>query len=168
MLKNLTGTEYAERLKEAIVSRRAGNISPKLDVELGNMCNSIAQWAISKAVTSGKLWRTFSQDPDFQGEIIMEVVEYCDKVDLSREPKEILVYLNRVARSAIRDQIHKANALKRQHEEVDMLGMVPTVDFYGQGTGAVVCEGGFDGESEAQRNLNRKLALYATEFKINI
>lgn len=168
MLKNLTKQEYAGALKQALLQRRAGTITPAMEEDLGNMCNSIAQWAISKAVTSGKLWRTFSQDLDFQGEIIMEVVEYCDKVDLSREPKEILVYLNRVARSAIRDQIHKANALKRQHEEVDMQGMIPTSDFYGFDTGRTVCEGNFDGQVQAEQHLNRKLALYAAEYKINI
>lgn len=136
MLENRIGEDYAEALKEALVLRRAGNIDAAVDDMLGHLLYSISQWSIAEAVRAGKLWRTFSQDVDFQSEVLLAVVNYSNKVDLSRRPKEVLVYLKKCGRSAIRDQIMKANALKRQHEDVDLEGAVIETDFYGNQIGA--------------------------------
>jgi hypothetical protein len=136
MLENKLGEDYAEALKEALVLRRAGNIDAAIDDMLGHILYSISQWSIAEAVRAGKLWRTFSQDVDFQSEVLLAVVNYSNKVDLSRRPKEVLVYLKKCGRSAIRDQIMKANALKRQHEDVDLEGAVIETDFYGNQMGA--------------------------------
>lgn len=136
MLENKLGEDYAEALKEALVLRRAGNIDAAIDDMLGHLLYSISQWSIAEAVRAGKLWRTFSQDVDFQSEVLLAVVNYSNKVDLTRRPKEVLVYLKKCGRSAIRDQIMKANALKRQHEDVDLEGAVIETDFYGNQMGA--------------------------------
>ena len=136
MLENKLGEDYAEALKEALVLRRAGNLDIAIDDMLGHILYSISQWAIAEAVRAGKLWRTFSQDVDFQSEVLLAVVNYSNKVDLSRRPKEVLVYLKKCGRSAIRDQIMKANALKRQHEDVALEGAVIETDFYGNPIGA--------------------------------
>lgn len=136
MLENKLGEDYAEALKEALVLRRAGNIDAAIDDMLGHLLYSISQWSIAEAVRAGKLWRTFSQDVDFQSEVLLAVVNYSNKVDLTRRPKEVLVYLKKCGRSAIRDQIMKANALKRQHEDVDLEGAVIETDFYGNQLGA--------------------------------
>ena len=136
MLENRLGDDYADALKEALVMKRADNIDAAVDEMLGHLLYSISQWAIAEAVRAGKLWRTFSQDIDFQSEILLAVVNYSNKVDLSRRPKEVLVYLKKCGRSAIRDQIMKANALKRQHEDVDLEGAVIETDFYGNQIGA--------------------------------
>lgn len=136
MLENKLGEDYAEALKEALVLRRAGNIDAAIDDMLGHILYSISQWSIAEAVRAGKLWRTFSQDVDFQSEVLLAVVNYSNKVDLTRRPKEVLVYLKKCGRSAIRDQIMKANALKRQHEDVDLEGAVIETDFYGNQMGA--------------------------------
>lgn len=136
MLENKLGEDYAEALKEALVLRRAGNIDAAIDDMLGHLLYSISQWSIAEAVRAGKLWRTFSQDVDFQSEVLLAVVNYSNKVDLTRRPKEVLVYLKKCGRSAIRDQIMKANALKRQHEDVDLEGAVIETDFYGNQIGA--------------------------------
>lgn len=136
MLENRIGEDYAEALKEALVLRRAGNIDAAVDDMLGHLLYSISQWSIAEAVRAGKLWRTFSQDVDFQSEVLLAVVNYSNKVDLTRRPKEVLVYLKKCGRSAIRDQIMKANALKRQHEDVDLEGAVIETDFYGNQIGA--------------------------------
>ena len=136
MLENKLGEDYAEALKEALVLRRAGNIDAAIDDMLGHILYSISQWSIAEAVRAGKLWRTFSQDADFQSEVLLAVVNYSNKVDLTRRPKEVLVYLKKCGRSAIRDQIMKANALKRQHEDVDLEGAVIETDFYGNQMGA--------------------------------
>lgn len=135
MLENKLGEDYADALKEALVLRRAGDIDPAIDTLLGHILYSISQWSIAEAVRSGQLWRTFSQDVDFQSEVLLAVVNYSNKVDLSRRPKEVLIYLKKCGRSAIRDQIMKANALKRQHESVDLDGAVIQADFYGQRNG---------------------------------
>lgn len=136
MLENKLGEDYAEALKEALVLRRAGNIDAAIDDMLGHLLYSISQWSIAEAVRAGKLWRTFSQDVDFQSEVLLAVVNYSNKVDLTRRPKEVLVYLKKCGRSAIRDQIMKANALKRQHSDVDLEGAVIETDFYGNQLGA--------------------------------
>ena len=136
MLENKLGEDYAEALKEALVLRRAGNLDAAIDDMLGHILYSISQWAIAEAVRAGKLWRTFSQDVDFQSEVLLAVVNYSNKVDLTRRPKEVLVYLKKCGRSAIRDQIMKANALKRQHEDVALEGAVIETDLYGNPIGA--------------------------------
>lgn len=135
MLENKLGEDYADALKEALVLRRAGDTDPAIDTLLGHILYSISQWSIAEAVRNGQLWRTFSQDVDFQSEILLAVVNYSNKVDLSRRPKEVLIYLKKCGRSAIRDQIMKANALKRQHEDVDLDGALIQTDFYGQRNG---------------------------------
>ena len=135
MLENKLGNDYADALKEALILKRADTIDAAVDEMLGHLLYSISQWAIAEAVRAGKLWRTFSQDIDFQSEILLAVVNYSNKVDLSRRPKEVLVYLKKCGRSAIRDQIMKANALKRQHEDVDLDGAMIQTDFYGQRNG---------------------------------
>ena len=136
-LSILRNKEYATALKEALKMRREGTIDRATDDQLGLFAYNIAQWAMASSVQKGKLWRTFSQDPDFQSDVTMGVIAYLDKVNLDREPKEILVYLYRVALSTIRDLIDKANAAKRLHEECDIEEMTLTCDFYGRpdGTG---------------------------------
>jgi len=136
MLENKLGNDYADALKEALILKRADTIDAAVDEMLGHLLYSISQWAIAEAVRAGQLWRTFSQDVDFQSEVLLAVVNYSNKVDLSRRPKEVLVYLKKCGRSAIRDQIMKANALKRQHEDVDLEGAVIETDFYGNQMGA--------------------------------
>jgi hypothetical protein len=135
MLENKLGEDYADALKEALVLRRAGDIDPAIDTLLGHILYSISQWSIAEAVRNGQLWRTFSQDVDFQSEVLLAVVNYSNKVDLSRRPKEVLIYLKKCGRSAIRDQIMKANALKRQHESIELDGAVIQTDFYGHRNG---------------------------------
>lgn len=135
MLENKLGEDYAEALKEALVLKRADTIDAAVDEMLGHLLYSISQWAIAEAVRAGQLWRTFSQDVDFQSEVLLAVVNYSNKVDLSRRPKEVLIYLKKCGRSAIRDQIMKANALKRQHSDVELDGAVIQTDFYGNRNG---------------------------------
>lgn len=146
MLENRIGEDYAEALKEALVLRRAGNIDAAVDEMLGHLLYSISQWSIAEAVRAGQLWRTFSQDVDFQSEVLLAVVNYSNKVCLDRRPREILVYLKKCGRSAIRDQIMKANALKRQHSDVDLDGAVIETDFYGNRSGVA-----YEIESDAAR-----------------
>lgn len=148
MLENKLGEDYAEALKEALVLRRAGSIDRAVDDMLGHILYSISQWAIAEAVRAGKLWRTFSQDVDFQSEVLLAVVNYANKVDLERRPREILVYLKKCGRSAIRDQIMKANALKRQHESTELDGAVIRTDFYGNMTGV-----GYEIEQDPDRRI---------------
>lgn len=136
MLENRLGDDYADALKEALIMKRADNIDAAVDEMLGHLLYSISQWSIAEAVRAGKLWRTFSQDVDFQSEVLLAVVNYSNKVDLTRRPKEVLVYLKKCGRSAIRDQIMKANALKRQHEDVALEGAIIETDFYGNQIGA--------------------------------
>lgn len=152
----LRNEEYATALKEALKMRREGTIDRATDDQLGLFAYNIAQWAIAASVQKKQLYRSMSGDIDFQSDVLTVVVAYLDKVDLDRQPKEILVYLYRVARSAIRDLVDKATAGKRQHEEVEVEGYVLTSDFYGRPNGA-----SFDGEKMfyTESNLMRR-AMY--------
>lgn len=136
MLINKLGDDYADALKEALILKRSGHISPVIDTELGHLLYSVTQWALAEAVNAGKLWRTFSQDPDFQSDVLCSVVSHSNTVDLNRKPKEILIYLKKVGRSAIRSKIIYSNRLKRQGEVVGLDGVVQESDFYGNRCGA--------------------------------
>lgn len=131
-LEILRNVEYAGALKDALALRRIGIIDSEMNDQIGIFCWNIAQWSIARAVKSGKLWRTFSQDADFQSDVCTSVLSYVDKVSLERSPKEILVYLMRVASSAINDRIKRATRAKRRHEECGILEADISADFYGQ------------------------------------
>lgn len=130
-LVNLT-KDYADALKEAIIMRRAGSITPDIDNQLGHICHSITQWCIGTRVLRGQLYRTHASDEDFQSDILLKVVEGLDKVNVDRKPKEIIVYLYRIAYTAINDKLDKLNAKKRVHEEWSLLDSDIYTDFYGE------------------------------------
>ena len=131
-LSILRNEEYASALKSALTMRREGTIDRDTDNQLGLFAFNIAQWAIAQSVVKGQLWRSFSRDPDFNSDVLCAVVSYFDRVNLDRAPKEIIVYLYRVARSAIRDLVKKATAGKRQHEECEIESATLSTDFYGR------------------------------------
>ena len=143
-LSILKNVEYATALKEALKMRRDGTIDKATDAQLGLFAYNITQWAIATSVQKNQLWCSFSQDTDFQGDVLVKVVEYLDKVDLGREPKEIIVYLYRVARSRIRDLVDKANTGKRKHDEVLLDNASITTDFYGRPNGSGFTEDPID------------------------
>lgn len=124
--------EYAGALKEALVARRNETIDKATDAQLGMLAYNIVQWGLADMVVQGKLWRTMSQDIDFQSTCLTAVVSYFDKVSLDREPKEILKYLYRIAQSKARDQVIAANRHKRKHDDVALDDVVMTADFYGR------------------------------------
>ena len=127
----LRNVEYAEALKDAIELRRLGRITKSENDQLGIFLYNVAKWAIAHSVENGQLWRSFAKDYDFQMSITATVIDYANRVDLDRKPKEILVYLFRVARSAIRDVVKKANTRKRRHDECGLIDSDITADFYG-------------------------------------
>lgn len=134
-LSILKDEEWATALKEALMMRRDGTIDRETDMQLGIFAYNIAQWAIASSLKKKQLWVSFAWNIDFQNEVLLKVVEYLDKVSLERTPKEILVYLYRVARSAIRDLVGKANTAKRKHEDVCIDGVTILTDFYGHPNG---------------------------------
>lgn len=146
-LSILRNEEYASALKSALTMRRDGTIDRDTDNQLGLFAFNIAQWAIAQSVVKGQLWRSFSRDPDFNSDVLCAVVSYLDRVNLDREPKEILVYLYRVARSSIRDLVKKATAGKRQHEECDIESATVSTDFYGR-----ICGTAFDNDIKEKFN----------------
>ena len=146
-LEILRNVEYAVALKDALALRRNGIIDSEMNDQIGIFCWNIAQWAIAQSVVKGQLWRSFSRDPDFNSDVLCAVVSYLDRVNLDREPKEILVYLYRVARSSIRDLVKKATAGKRQHEECDIESATVSTDFYGR-----ICGTAFDNDIKEKFN----------------
>lgn len=140
-LSILKNEEWAEALKCALTMRLDGTIDRETDRQLGVFAYNIAQWAIASSLKKGHLWFSFAKSSDFQSDVLLKVVEYLDRVNLERRPKEILVYLYRVARSAIRDLVDKANAAKRKHDEACIDCVSLTADFYGRPNGT-----GFENE----------------------
>lgn len=133
-IENLVNTEYADALKEALVLRRAGTIDPATDDALGTFMYNIAAWGIADRVRQGKLPEEYRTDPDVRGEVLTMIMHRFDEVDLTRTPKEIIRYLSMAASSAAKDLRKKETRKKRQHEEVDIEGVVVVSDFYGRST----------------------------------
>lgn len=142
--------DYSEALKAALVLRRAGTIPPQVDYQLGLIARSLAEWAIGEAIIEHKLWHELGEDEDFKSNVITAIISYFDKVSLDREPKEILVYLKRVGRSSINDQIDYMNAKKRQHEDVQLDGAIIYSDFYGEPDGV-----GYSIELDSKRSRDK-------------
>lgn len=136
-LANRRSDEYAQALKEALVIRRTGSLSHDLDDMLGVIAVSITKWSLLDKVKSGSMTTAQLDDYDFFSTCVCSVVTYYDKVDLSRRPKEILIYLKRVAASAARDQILKENTAKRKHDECDAEGIIQTADIFGNSLGTL-------------------------------
>lgn len=133
-IENLVNTEYADALKEALAMRRNGNIDQATDDALGVFMYNIAAWGIADRVRQGNLPDEYRSDPDVRGEVLAMIMPKFDTVDLSREPKEIITYLSRCASTAAKDLRKKQTRKKRQHEEVDIEGVVVVSDFYGRST----------------------------------
>jgi hypothetical protein len=123
--------EYAGALKDALILRRNNTIGPSEDEQLGLIAESITSWALHDSVKRGKLWHEHLSDVDFVAECVCTVISYYDKVCLDRAPKEILLYLKKVAQSKARDMVNSMNTMKRQHEEVDLEGATLESDLYG-------------------------------------
>lgn len=133
-IENLVNTEYAGALKEALVMRRNGTIDPATDDALGVFMYNIAAWGIATKVREGILPEEWRGDPDVRGDVLAMIAPKFDTVDLSREPKEIITYLSRCAGTAAKDLRKKQTRKKRQHDEVDIEGVVVVSDFYGRST----------------------------------
>lgn len=132
ILKVLSNVEYADALKEALVKRSAGQIGRSEDDVLGIFLYNISRWGVSDCIKSKLLPVERMGDTDLIGEVLVALLSKLPKADLTKTPKEIIVYLFRVARSAARDIRAKETAIKRQHEDVDLESAVLTSDFYGR------------------------------------
>lgn len=128
----LKNTEYAGALKEALVLRRDGTITAQMDEQLGLFIYSIAAWSIGAMVQERKLYHELAEDIDFKSEVVLGVSKYIDRVDLSREPKEIIRYLSMAGRNAITDILKRNSRTKRQHEDVAIQDADITANFYGE------------------------------------
>lgn len=135
--KKLNGTDYACALKAALELRRSGKCPPAVDEQLGHMFYNIANWAIQERRMKGSLMAKHYEDPDFLPSVTLRVVQYADKVDLGRAPKEIIIYLKRVGNTAINDILDYQNASKRQRVEFNPseIPLTLTADFYGEAEG---------------------------------
>lgn len=132
ILKVLSNVEYADALKEALVKRSSGQIGRSEDDVLGIFLYNISRWGVSDCIRSKLLPAERMGDTDLIGEVLVALLSKLPKADLTKTPKEIIVYLFRVARSAARDIRAKETAIKRQHEDVDLESAVLTSDFYGR------------------------------------
>lgn len=132
ILKVLSNVEYADALKEALVKRSAGQIGKAEDDVLGIFLYNISRWGVSDCIKHKLLPAERMGDTDLIGDVLVSLLSKLPKADLTKTPKEIIVYLFRVARSAARDIRAKETAIKRKHEDVDLDSAVLTSDFYGR------------------------------------
>ena len=128
---DVTIRDYAPALKEAIRRRREHTLDFESEAQLGRMCINIAMWAMTSAYNKGKLWTELAFSQDFRADIVLGVVSGLDKVDIEREPKEVLIYLFNVGRTTINDRIKNMSAKKRTADIVP-IDDVPNIetDFY--------------------------------------
>lgn len=120
---------YAPALKEAIIQRRARCIDFETDNLLGRICINIAMWAMADSVAREIIPVTMTT-PDFRSDIVQAVVSGLDKVELGREPKEMLMYLFKVGKTAINDRRKYMSRSKRIHNDVELEKACVTTDFY--------------------------------------
>lgn len=123
--------EYADALKEALIARKAGTIDAATDNQLGLFLQNVSRWAIASQVKAGKLWRTVSQDEDFQADVLMHVCSKLDQLELDREPKEIIVYLKTAAQNKCRNYVRDMSRQKRQHDDVELIECDKATDIFG-------------------------------------
>jgi len=112
--------------------RREGTASAQVDEQLGLFIYSIAAWSIGSMVRERKLYHELAEDIDFKSEVVLGVSKYIDRVDLNREPKEIIRYLSMAGRNAITDILKKNSRSKRQHEDVPIQDADIVANFYGE------------------------------------
>lgn len=124
-------TEYADALKTALIARRDGTIDSGMDAQLGLFLANVTRWAIASQVKAGKLWRTVSQDEDFQADVLCHLCGKIDQLDLDRTAKEIIVYLKKTAQNKCANYVRDMSRQKRQHEDVELIECDLATDLFG-------------------------------------
>lgn len=120
-MKSLTvNTEWASALRDALLLRRSGKLDSEMDAQLGTMYTNVTRWAIATMVTQGKLLRETGLDPDFFSEMLVWAITSSDKADLTKEPKEILVYIKNSVINAAKAYLRSKGRLKRKGTLVDL------------------------------------------------
>ena len=120
-MKSFTvNTEWASALRDALLLRRSGKLDSEMDAQLGTMYTNVTRWAIATMVTQGKLIRETGLDPDFFSEMLVWAITSSDKADLTKEPKEILVYIKNSVINAAKAYLRSKGRLKRKGTLVDL------------------------------------------------
>ena len=121
-----TGIDHSQALKDALVLRRNGTITPLLDNMLGLIVYNIARWVVAERDV---LWR---EKPDVISDLNLKLLMVIDKVDLSRPAPQILGYLRNAARNAHTNMLEAMHCQKRTGELVDIENLPIATDFRGQ------------------------------------
>ena len=120
-MKSFTvNTEWSSALRDALLLRRSGKLDYEMDAQLGTMYTNVTRWAIATMVTQGKLLRETGLDPDFFSEMLVWAITSSDKADLTKEPKEILVYIKNSVINAAKAYLRSKGRLKRKGTLVDL------------------------------------------------
>lgn len=131
MLKNLNHN-YSGKLKEALVARSQGTLTPSMETTLGNCIYSVARWVMGTQVSRGELSHEMGDDEDLCSHVMVKLLEAIDKVDLTMAPEQIITYLFNAGKlNGVKHFIRDANCAKRKHDDVELADATLEVDFYG-------------------------------------
>lgn len=131
MVKKKLPYNYAGELKEVLLAREAGRLTPEMDGRLAEMFCGIARWVVLKGQRDGKVPAKFATDPDFMSDVLAGIIAGANKADLAREPKEIIVYLYRCGVTTGNDIMKRSRRPKHAHEEERAPFANLVTDFYG-------------------------------------
>lgn len=129
---NLTDTDWAPALRDAIGLYQKNLLDNATADALGIMIANLARWSINDAVKKNLLYRQHRDDEDFRSEIITEVYAKLNKVDTTQHEKRVLGLLKTIADHAIVNQIRYSSRLKRIHEDVSLDDVTLSCDLYGE------------------------------------
>lgn len=123
--------DYAAELKQVLLDREAGRLTPEMDGRLAEMFCGIARWVVYKGQREGKVPAKFATDPDFMADVLAGIIAGANKADLTREPKEIIVYIYRCGVTTGNDIMKRTRRPKHAHEEEHAPFANLVTDFYG-------------------------------------
>ena len=124
-------SEWASALRDALVMRRDGTLTPELENQLGNMYYNIDRWGIATMVRKGKLIRPTAEDEDFFGEMLIAAIKASDRANLDMDPPAILVYVRNSVINAAKVYLRDKSRLKRQGTLVELSEINLTSDVFG-------------------------------------
>lgn len=131
-MRNFTvKTEWASALRDALILRRQGSLTPEMETQLGNMYYNVTRWAIATMVSQGKLIKDTAMDEDFFGEMLIRAITSSDKADLTKDPEAVLVYIKNSVMNTVKMYLRSKGRLKRKGTLVDLTEISQTSDLFG-------------------------------------
>jgi hypothetical protein len=123
--------EWASALRDALILRRNGQLTPEMENQLGTMYYNVTRWAIATMVSQGKLDKETGLNEDFFGEMLIKAITSSDKANLEMDPEAILIYIKNSIMNTIKMYLRSKGRLKRKGTLVDLTEISQTSDLFG-------------------------------------